>query len=220
MKKFIILILTGVSIVSVQGAFNAADDVPDKAALGKLLFFDPILSADRRISCASCHRPEYAFADTSAVSMGFEGRKGVRNTPTAMNVSQARPFFWDGRSKNLEEQALAPIENPDEMNLPIEEALGRLQNSGRYGAYFKKVFNSRPNRTNLAEALAAFERTLETSESPFDEWKFTDDPAAVSNAVKRGFIVFNEKGNCVECHFGSDFTQNESGISACLMERT
>jgi cytochrome c peroxidase len=126
-----------------------------------------------------------------------------------MNVSLQHVFFWDGRSGSLEEQALAPIENPVEMNLQIEEALARLRNSEMYNRYFMKIFNEGPNRENLAAAIASFERTLETSDSPFDSWKFYDDSNAVSDAVKRGFVVFNEKGKCVKCHFGSDFTRHE-----------
>jgi cytochrome c peroxidase len=208
MKKLIILINVVVAILLSLSSFN--DDEPiDKAGLGKLLFFDPLLSKNKAISCATCHKPEYAFADTSAVSKGFKDRKGSRNTPTAMNVLLQKAFFWDGRAKTLEEQALAPIENPVEMNLPIEEAVKRLQKSDRYNGYFKKIFKSEPNRGNLAEALAAFERTLETSDSPFDSWKFSDDPDAVSESVKRGFVLFNTKGKCSQCHFGADFTQNE-----------
>ena len=101
----------------------------NKAALGKLLFFDPVLSRDSTISCASCHRPEYAFADTSAVSIGVGGAKGARNTPSAMNVLLQRVFFWDGRALTLEEQALKPIENPAEMNLPLDVAVHRLPRS-------------------------------------------------------------------------------------------
>jgi cytochrome c peroxidase len=122
-----------------------------------------------------------------------------------MNVALQRIFFWDGRAKSLEEQALAPIENPDEMNLPIDKALQRLKQNGSYADYFKKIFNSEPTPDNLAVALAAFERSLETSESPFDRWKFYQDPHAVNDAVKRGFVVFNNKGKCIQCHFGSNF---------------
>ena len=126
-----------------------------------------------------------------------------------MNLLLAKSFFWDGRAKTLEEQALAPIENPDEMNLPVEEALLRLKRSDRYRPLFFSVFNNEPTSKNLGEAIAAFERSLETSNSPFDNWKFSDDPDAVSAAVKRGFIIFNEKGRCIKCHFGADFTANE-----------
>jgi cytochrome c peroxidase len=204
----IILLAAILAIAGMQVSFR--DTVPaTKAELGKLLFFDPILSKDKTISCASCHKPAYAFADTSAVSTGVKNRKGVRNTPTAMNLSLQKTFFWDGRAGTLEEQALRPIADHSEMDLPVAEAVKRLQRSKLYKDYFKRIFNSEPAAANLGAALAAFERTLETSDSPFDNWKFTDDSNAVSAAVKRGFEVFNGKGKCVQCHFGADLTANE-----------
>ena len=181
----------------------------DKRELGKLLFFDPILSATRTISCAGCHRPEYAFADTAALSLGALGRRGNRNTPSAMNLSLQEIFFWDGRSPSLEDQALRPIENPVEMNLPLNKALLRLKHSGKYRSYFKAVFNSEPTLDHLGEAIAAYERSLETSNSPFDNWKLSGDTNLVSASVKRGFTLFSTKGKCTKCHFGSDFTQHE-----------
>jgi cytochrome c peroxidase len=208
MKKSIVLISAGIISLFIHARF-INDGPANKTGLGKLLFFDPILSSDNTISCASCHKPQYAFADTSATSLGVGAARGPRNTPSAMNVALQRIFFWDGRAKNLEEQALAPIENPAEMNLPIDSALQRLKKNEAYSAYFKKIFNSEPTRSNLAEALAAFERSLETSDSPFDQWKFYQDPHAVSDAVKRGFIVFNKKGKCVQCHFGANFALDE-----------
>jgi cytochrome c peroxidase len=208
MKKYFIIVGALGGMWLMHASFTG-NEPADKAALGKLLFFDPILSKDNTISCASCHKPAYAFADTSVVSIGVGGRKGTRNTPTAMNVRLQHSFFWDGRAATLEEQALAPIENPDEMNLPLDTAIARLQQHKAYNAYFKKLFGTEPNRNNLAAAIAAFERTLETSDSPFDEWKFSDDPKAVSDAVKRGFDLFNGKGKCIKCHFGADFTQSD-----------
>ena len=102
-----------------------------------------------------------------------------------------------------------PIENPLEMDLSINEAVDRLRQHGKYNKYFQKIFNSAPTKENLAIAIAAFERTLETSDSDFDNWKFYDDSTAVSDAVKKGFVVFNTKGKCIQCHFGSNFTLNE-----------
>lgn len=208
MKKYWMMVLAFGGMWLMHASFSG-NEPADKAALGKMLFFDPILSKDGTISCASCHKPAYAFADTSAVSIGVGGRKGTRNTPTAMNVRLQHSFFWDGRAATLEEQALAPIENPDEMGLSLDKAIVRLQRHKGYNAWFKKIFNSEPNLNNLAAAIAAFERTLETSDSPFDEWKFSDDPKAVSDAVKRGFDLFNGKGKCIKCHFGADFTQSD-----------
>lgn len=207
MKKLVITSTAIAAIIFIQA--TTKNNPIDKESLGRILFSDPILSKDSTVSCASCHRPEHAFADTSAVSLGVERKKGLRNTPTAMNLLLANSFFWDGRAKTLEEQALAPIANPNEMNLPVEEAVYRLQHNKKYVAYFKEAFNSEASKTNLSAAIAAFERTLETGESPFDNWKFSDDSTAVSAEVKRGFALFNGKGNCVKCHFGSDFTANE-----------
>ncbi len=201
--------LPGIALLLAIQSFVLTNEPANKAALGKLLFFDPILSKDSTVSCASCHRPDHAFADTTAFSLGMGGTKGVRNTPSAMNVRLQRSFFWDGRAKTLEEQALKPIENPIEMNLPLDIAILRLKQSVAYSAYFKNIFNSEPTQENLAAAIAAFERTLETSNSPFDEWKFKDRPDAVSDAVKRGFVIFNTKGKCIRCHFGPDLASNE-----------
>lgn len=190
-------------------SFTQQQEPEDKAALGKQLFFDPILSKDRTISCASCHKPAFAFADTSAVSKGVYGRTGNRNSPTVMNIRQQLLFFWDGRAASMEEQVLQPIENPDEMDLSVDSAVQRLTTDRYYRQLFEKIFHETPTRQHLASAIAAFERTLETSQSAFDHWKFSEDTNAVSNAVKNGFIVFNKKGKCIQCHFGSDFTQNE-----------
>jgi cytochrome c peroxidase len=208
MNRYIIFVVIAGAFIFLLASFN--DKEPsNKAELGELLFFDPILSKDETISCASCHIPAFAFADTAVFSTGVGGKKGVRNSPSAMNLLLQRHFFWDGRAKTLEEQALEPISNPVEMNLPVEQAVQRLQADKRYNAYFRKFYNSEPTAKHLADAIASFERTLETSESDFDNWKYTDDPAAVSDDVKRGFEIFSSKGKCTECHFGSNFTQDE-----------
>jgi cytochrome c peroxidase len=208
MKSVVVISLLVLSMIAVLSSFSKEEPV-DEIASGRLLFSDSILSKDYTVSCASCHKPDFAFADTSAFSTGVGDRKGSRNTPTIMNLRLDTSFFWDGRAKSLEEQALAPIENPDEMNLPVDEVVKRLKRNKKYKAYFEKIFNSEPTAANLAKAIAAFERTLETSDSPFDNWKYTDDPNAVSDSVKRGFIIFNEKGKCIKCHFGADFTTHE-----------
>jgi cytochrome c peroxidase len=207
-KSNLAFVIAAVAISGIHAVVSY--QVPaDKAELGKMLFFDPILSENGTISCASCHKPDFAFADTSAVSPGVHGRKGTRNTPSAMNVVLAKSFFWDGRAKTLEDQALMPIENKNEMDLPVEKALLRLKNNKKYNDYFEKLFNSEPTRSNLASAIAAYERTLETNNSPFDEWKFSGDSNAVDEEVKKGFTLFNGKAQCIKCHFGADLTANE-----------
>jgi cytochrome c peroxidase len=209
MKKIcIILFALGLVLVLSQSAFKDHDPLTC-ADLGRKLFFDPILSRTGKISCASCHKEEFAFSDTSAISLGVHNRKGLRNTPSAMNMSLQVAFFWDGRATTLEQQALIPLQNPIEMDLPLATAVWRLNNSTYYKAAFQSVFHEAPNAANLAKALSAFERALETSDSPFDDWRMNDNEAAISESAKRGFAIFNAKGRCIQCHFGPDFNDVE-----------
>jgi cytochrome c peroxidase len=175
--------------------------------LGKILFNDSILSEDYSISCASCHKPQFAFSDTVALSPGVRGQKGTRNTPTAMNVLSRPFFFWDGRATSLEEQALIPIENPLEMNLPADSAVARLARNPFYIEAFNRIYGAVPSKALLADALAAFERTLETG-SDHDRF-MNGDSSAISAAAMRGLEIFNVKGKCFECHFGPDLTGDE-----------
>ncbi len=213
MKHFVLLFLTGSVLILVrcsssqeqQGVFELPTT---KEELGGRLFLDPILSSDGKISCASCHIPAYAFADTVALSKGVGGQLGTRNTPSAMNLSAHDIFFHDGRAESLEQQAAGPIENPVEMNLPISEAVKKLNADKNYFAAFKKLYNEAPNRDNLLDALASFERTLETSNTAFDKFMH-DDTMAISESAKRGQKIFNIKGKCFDCHFGPDFTRDD-----------
>ncbi|WCL81985.1 cytochrome c peroxidase [Saprospira sp. CCB-QB6] len=183
--------------------------LPTNAAeLGERLFFDSILSLDRTISCASCHIPEYAFADTSALSKGVGGTLGDRNTPSAMNMLSRDIFFWDGRAATLAEQALGPIENPVEMNLPLDSAIARLLADEYYAAAFAALYPEEGlTKENLGLAIAAYEETLETG-SAYDQ--FADgDSSAISASAMRGIEIFNVKGKCFDCHFGPDMTGDE-----------
>lgn len=173
--------------------------------LGEKLFFDPILSRDSSISCASCHKPEHAFADNSPTSKGVFKRSGDRNTPSCMNMSNRNLYFWDGRALTLEEQALGPIENPVEMDLPLSLAVKRLRMSSYYSRSFLNVYGQLPSRDLIAQAIANFERTLETSQTPFDSYMRDGDEKAMSESAKRGHKIFLNKGKCFECHFGGDF---------------
>src|SRR4030095_2787702 len=149
MKKTVVFILFVFFVTGLLTAFIGKRETVDKISLGKRLFFDPVLSSDRTISCASCHKPDHAFADTSATSPGVLGRKGTRNTPSSMNVTLQNFFFWDGRAESLEAQALAPIANPDEMNLPIDQALIRLKNVSSYRRDFNEIYHRNPVREDL-----------------------------------------------------------------------
>lgn len=181
----------------------------NEATLGELLFFDPILSGDSTVSCASCHKPEFAFADTTRFAKGMNGKTGDRNAPSCMNQS-ARIFqFWDGRNETLEEQALGPIENPVEMNFPVSELINRLYRHKQYMAFFDKIYGEKPNRNNIAKAIAAFERTLETEDTPFDDYMKNDDTTGFGRSEQRGQDIFNNKGKCFDCHFGPDFTGDQ-----------
>jgi cytochrome c peroxidase len=192
-------------------AFSPADEqeLPKTIAeLGEKLFFDTILSRDYSISCGSCHIPEFAFADNKALSPGVEGKLGNRNTPSAMNMLSRSSFFWDGRAKTLEEQALGPIENPVEMDLPIPQAIERLNENSFYKKAFAKFFDEGITANTLAKAIATFERTLEGAATPFDKW-MNGDENAISESAKRGHKIFLDKAMCFECHFGPDFTPDE-----------
>lgn len=180
-----------------------------ESELGEALFFDTILSRDSSLSCASCHKPQFAFADNTPTSNGVFGRKGTRNTPSAMNMSARNLYFWDGRAETLEEQALGPIENPVEMDLPLSLAIRRLIKNETYTKSFQQVYGRLPNIEDLAKAIAAYERTLETSDTDFDKYISGDDTTLLSASAKRGLTIFNTKGKCFDCHFGVDFTGND-----------
>jgi cytochrome c peroxidase len=203
-------IIVSIIILSSLLAFDEKETLlPDAASLGRMLFFERLLSLDKTISCGSCHKANFAFADTSAVSLGIKGRRGKRNTPSAMNVSLQSFYFWDGRARTLEEQALIPIENPDEMGVPVKTVIARLKADRFYRQAFQSVFHEPPTAQNLGKALAAFERTLETNNSPFDDWRMNENANAVTDEAKRGFALFNGKGKCVKCHLGADFQNDD-----------
>lgn len=203
--RCIVLLMGGIAAIS---AFIAPAPVTTKAALGKKLFNDKILSKDNTISCASCHLPEYGFSDTVAFSKGIEGRATTRNTPSVFNMKNRPYFFWDGRAASLEQQALMPIAHPDEMGLPIQEAVARLNASSEYRKLFLQIFKALPNSKNLGAAFAAFERTLETDSSRFDA--YMDDLIAFTESEERGRKLFiSDKTKCFDCHRGPDFTDDQ-----------
>lgn len=203
-----IIIATLATIVILGFSFSKTPQKITKERLGEMLFFDPILSEDSSISCASCHKPQFAFADTIPFSEGVHGLSGNRNTPSAMNMSAREAFFWDGRAATLEEQALGPIENPVEMNLPLAEAVKRLNRNKKYRHLFFSIFKTVPNKQNLAQAIAAYERTLETSATPNDRW-LNDEANGMTEQQVRGRDIFRVKAKCFECHFTPDFTADE-----------
>jgi cytochrome c peroxidase len=208
LRKMIFILLGMLCAVVIIAGFNTSPgsgDPPSKAQLGEKLFFDPLLSKDRSVSCASCHIPQFGLADTIAFSKGIHHTPTKRNTPGITNLSGRPNFFWDGRAASLEDQALQPIINPDEMGLPIEEAVQRLNDQESYRLYFQQVFNSPATTKNVLQAIAAYERTLETANSPYDRYIAGNDSALTPSAI-RGRLLFIGKANCNNCHSGEDFT--------------
>ncbi len=177
--------------------------------LGELLFFDSILSRGNQVSCASCHKPEHAFADNVALSFGVDSTMGLRNAPSAMNQGSRNFFFHDGRAESLEEQATGPMENPIEMDAQLTEVAQKLNAHSQYRTFFIKIFGRPADRENIVKALADYERTLETSHTPFDDYMNGKDTMRLSVAAKRGREIFNVKGKCFDCHFGPDFTGDQ-----------
>lgn len=189
-------------------AFTSPPKTFSKAKLGEKLFHEKILSKDSSISCASCHLPDYGFSDTFAFSMGIYGRPTTRNTPPVLNMKNRPYFFWDGRAASLEQQSLMPISHPDEMGLPVKEAVARLNKNKTYRNLFLKTFGNVPTAANLAAAFAAFEKTLETDSSRFD--LSFDDSTLMTEQEERGRQLFvSEKTKCFDCHRRQDFTTDE-----------
>ncbi|MDQ3331346.1 MAG: c-type cytochrome [Planctomycetota bacterium] len=190
------------------GTFKHPEDNlsdPRKIALGKQLYFDPRLSADKTVSCATCHDPKHGWSDGRATSAGVGGQVGGRNAPTVINSAFHRFHFWDGRAATLEEQALGPIANPIEMNLPVEEAVKRLNEIEGYKKQFNEIFGGDVTKECLAKALAAYERTILSGDAPYDRFK-AGDTSALSEPAVRGMKLFFGKANCSACHSGPNFT--------------
>jgi cytochrome c peroxidase len=188
---------------------------PAKAALGKQLFFDPRLSGGNSLSCASCHKPELAFADGTQWNKGELGISLDRNTPTCLNVGFYANLFWDGRAASLEEQALKPIESDVEMNQSLDELERELAEIPGYVEQFRAVFDAEPNRRDVAKALATYQRTLVAGRSPFDRYLLGDENA-LSAEAKRGWELFRGDARCIECHHGpmlSDGLLHRMGVS-------
>lgn len=189
---------------------------PEKISLGRRLYYDPALSVDKTVACATCHHPDYGFSDGKPVSNGFQQKTGTRNSPTVFNSAYFETQFWDGRAPSLEKQAEGPVQNPVEMAHTLRGVEDRLNADPTYREDFAKAFGPGPiTYSKVEKAIASFERTIVSANSPFDRWKYGHDEKAVNNAVKRGFVVFTspKKGNCAVCHVvGKDyalFTDNK-----------
>ncbi len=165
---------------------------PDRVALGRQLFFDKRLSRDGSIACATCHNPNRAFSTPLSVAVGIGGRQGHRNAPSLINRGYGRAFFWDGRTPTLEQQVVEPIQNPNEMDLTLGEATARLK----------------LDATALSRALASYVRTILSGDSPYDRF-INGERQALSAEQQFGLQIFRGKGNCVACHVGPNFTDEQ-----------
>jgi cytochrome c peroxidase len=183
-----------------------SDNPPTAAtiALGRKLFYDSRLSLDGSISCSTCHDPRRAFTDGAEVSLGVHRAKGVRNAPTILNAAFLPYQFWDGRAATLEQQAGKPIVDPVEMeNDNHKAAVSRLERDPACGPLFQQAFGSTDITIRRVEkAIASFERTALSGNSPFDRYQYGGDPSALSPAQIRGLAVFQDpnRGNCAVCH--------------------
>jgi cytochrome c peroxidase len=189
---------------------------PEKIALGEKLFFDGRLSADGTVACSTCHDPARAFTDGKPVSIGIKGGVGQRNAPTILNALYNKTQFWDGRAKTLEDQAALPILNPLEMGQPsMRAAIAGIAAMAEYRQAFRRVFGRPPNGPDLVRAIASYERTQVSFDSPFDHF-IAGDNNAIDDSAKRGWELFNTKARCNKCHALSEekrdvttFTDND-----------
>ena len=179
-----------------------------KIDLGRKLYFDPRLSKDGTISCATCHAPDKGFSDGRPTSSGIRDQKGARNAPTVMNRLFSKEQFWDGRAEDLEAQALGPIQNPIEMGHTLDGMTNSLKGIAAYAPEFAKAFGS-PEITaaRVGQAIASYERTILAGNAPYDRYQAGDKTAMSPQAV-HGMAIFTDaqRGNCVTCHAGFNFT--------------
>ena len=206
------------SLEHVPGGLSAERSIPAdspltaaRVALGRSLFFDPILSEDNSVACASCHHPRHGMAAPEALAIGIHGRLGPRNAPSLLNRVYGTQFFWDGRAVSLEEQALKPIANPKELGSSVAAAIKRLSDNASYVEQFQQAFATDAaeavNEKNLAKALASFQRALLLGDSPIDQFQ-AGNASALSDAERQGLWLYESRGQCWRCHSGNNFTED------------
>ena len=183
---------------------------PEKAALGKALYFDPRLSGHQNMNCASCHNPSFGWEVPLKGAIGAQNTMLGRNAPTVLNLAWGKDhYFWDGRAKTLEEQALGPIQADVEMNMNLKDLVARLQGIPEYKKWFDIAFPKEGlTADNIAKSIATYERTVVSGYAPFDAW-VEGDERAISDSAKRGFVLFTGKAKCADCHTGWNFTDNK-----------
>jgi len=182
---------------------------PARAELGKILFFDGRLSANGVVSCAFCHDPDHAFAATTPLSTGVNGKPGTRHAPTLINRAWGKSQFWDGRVPALESQVIVPVTNPDEMGMTADSVVQRIGTIKGYAPLFAAAFeDATVSFERIAKAIATFVRTIVSANSPYDRY-LAGDKSALTKQQKDGLDFFNKKGECAECHSGPNFTDEK-----------
>jgi len=177
-----------------------------KALLGKKLFSDPILSRNNTIACVHCHDLQHGGDDGLRFSFGIEGREGHVNAPTVYNSRYNFRQFWDGRARDLKEQALGPMENPHEMDQSVDEGIIKLKADAKYRQWFARLYPEGITRDTVADAIVEFEKALVTPNAPFDKY-LRGDKAAMTKVAKKGYSLFKSKG-CILCHNGMNIGGN------------
>ena len=197
-----------------------ADSLRHEIELGRVLFFDPRLSASGQISCASCHNPKLSWTDGLAKSVGHEQRINRRNSPSLLNVWSHTSFFWDGRSPSLEDQAFGPINSESEMASDMPDVMRKLRKSTAYRALFDSAFHGEGiNPETMTRALASFQRTLVSQPAAFDRF-LAGDIEQLGNDALRGLHIFRTKARCMNCHNGPLFTDNSFHNTGIIQFRT
>lgn len=205
-------------VVVLKAAYKRPVEVPfpddnpfteAKAKLGQTLYFDPRLSRSNMQSCASCHNPSFAWGDGLPKGVGDHMRELGRRSPTILNAAWSELLMWDGRFESLEEQALGPIQADVEMNMPIDDLVEKLSQIEGYPPLFAAAFDgdTEISADKIAMAIATYERTVISSEAPFDRW-IKGQRNAISTSAQRGFTLFNGKARCAQCHSGWRFTDD------------
>jgi cytochrome c peroxidase len=182
----------------------------DRVTLGKMLYFEPRISGNGITSCATCHNPSLGWTDGLAKAIGFKGKELARGSPTVINTAYNTIQMWDGRKKDLEDQASGPMESPDEMHVDFVKVYRWLNDNPEYKMLFEKAYPGEPiDVVTMTKAIASFERTLVSNNSPFDRWLKGDNNALTKQQI-RGFRLFEDpqKGNCTICHSAPNFTNN------------
>ena len=202
--------MIAVSVPALAGELLPVGDAPspkenpatkERVELGHMLFFDRRLSGDGTMNCATCHMPDMGFSDGLPIALNYPTTRNWRNSPTLINTAFMKFLFHDGRAASLEEQALFPVMSAFEMNQNLDFVVEEIRIVPEYVGMFEKAFGGEVTKERIAYALAAFQRTLISVNSPLDKY-LKGDKKALSDGARKGFEIFIGKGKCSECHFG------------------